>query len=238
MPFEHGSKAKVYVNGYDLTEYLTSVSVSGEGETAETTTFGKVAKTYIPGLKDATLSAEGLHSPAPGEIDAVVTAALASGKSMWCYYPQDDTLGSAGYGLDALKTSYEVESPVDDVVSVSAEAQSRTGLERILSLHPLGAEAVSGSGSSLDNGVATSDGGVSYLQVTEVSGTTPSLTARVQHSADNVTWVDLLTFANVTTAGSSQRIKVTGTVNRYIRTSWTISGTSPSFTFNVAFGRY
>lgn len=238
MAFDHGSKAKVYCNGYDLTRYLTSVSISGEQEAVEATTLGSTAKTYVPGLQDATISAEGIHSPAIGEIEDVIQAALGSGnESTWCYYPQGDALGASGYGLGAYITSYEVESPVDDVVSVTAEAQSARGLDNIISLHQLVAKTSTGTGMQVDNLTATTNGGVGYLQVTAVSGTGPSLTVKIQHSADGSTWADLITFSAVTASNKAQRIAVTGTVNRYIRASWTISGTSPSFTFNVAFAR-
>ncbi|AVX21595.1 hypothetical protein SAMN02745885_01656 [Carboxydocella sporoproducens DSM 16521] len=238
MAFEHGSKAKVYCNGYDLTPCLTSVSVSGELEAVEATTLGSTAKSYVPGLQDATISAEGIHSPAVGEIEYVVQAALGAGnESTWCYYPQGDALGARGYGLAAYFTSYEVESPVDDVVSVTAEAQSSKGLDNIVSLHQLATRTSTGSGGQVDNSAASSNGGVAYLQVTAVSGVSPSATIKIQHSADGITWADLATFAVVTASNNAQRVVVTGTVNRYLRATWTISGTSPSFTFNVAFAR-
>jgi len=61
---------------------------------------------------------------------------------------------------------------------------------------------------------------------------------RIQHSVDGSAWVDLVPFTAVTVANRAQRLAVTGTVNRHVRSQWTITGTTPSFTFHAAFGRY
>ena len=57
---------------------------------------------------------------------------------------------------------------------------------------------------------------------------------KVQHSADNVTYADLLTFTDLTAAGG-QRGAATGTVNRYTRLVYT--ATAGTATFVVGFGR-
>lgn len=238
MAVKHGKDARVYVNGYDLSGYFNQFGISGKADAVETTTFGAIAKSYIAGQKDATVSAEGIFDGATGAVDQVLSQALGSNSSIWTYWPQGETaVGDDGYGCDAIETTYEVTSPVDGVVAVSAEAQSKTGPERVDSLHPLATRTATGNGSSHDNGAATSNGGVAYLHVTAASGTSPSLTVNVQHSTDNATWVDLITFTAVTAGNQAQRVAVSGTVNRYVRATWTISGTSPSFTFSASFGR-
>lgn len=70
------------------------------------------------------------------------------------------------------------------------------------------------------------------LTVTAVSGTTPSLTVTLEHSADGVTWVTHSAFTAIT-AATTQR-KVASGLDRYIRCSWAITGTTPNFTFSVA----
>jgi hypothetical protein len=71
------------------------------------------------------------------------------------------------------------------------------------------------------------------LDVTAASGTTPSLTVTIQTSADGSTgWTTLGTAFNAATAVSNQR-KVLSGADRFVRASYTISGTTPSFTFSV-----
>ncbi|HSW64402.1 MAG TPA: hypothetical protein VLH56_14005 [Dissulfurispiraceae bacterium] len=238
MSFVHGSSGRFYVNGFNLSAFLKSVSGSEEIEAHDSTTFGATAKTYVPGLVDATLSAEGLFSGAVAATDAVLSAALRGRTPvLWNWLPAGDVDGAFGYGMSAISTSYEIETPVDDLVSVSTEAQSNTGMERTQVLHPLAAQTATGNGVARDHGAATTAGGAGYLQVMAASGTTPNLVARVQHSVDNSVWVDLITFAAVTAANVAQRLTVAGTVNRWTRTTWAITGTTPSFTLFAAFGR-
>jgi len=238
MPFQHGSKATVYANGYDLTGYLKNFSTSGQADVRDITVFGKTAKEYIAGLKDATLSAEGLLDGATDAIDQVLAAALGGASIVWNWYPQGDAVvGGDGYGFDAIETNYEIETPVDDVAVINVEAQSKVGRERVKSLHPLGQESASGSSTVLDNGAATTNGGVAYLQVPAIAGTAPTLDVKIQHSADNVTYTDLIVFAQVAVSRKAERKAVTGTVNRYVKAVWTLTGTGPVSTFHVAFGR-
>lgn len=71
--------------------------------------------------------------------------------------------------------------------------------------------------------------------VTAASGTTPSLAVSVEWSQDGVNFgpADAAadTFAAITTAATrAKRINVLGD---YMRIVWTITGTTPSFTFSV-----
>lgn len=239
MSFVHGSGGRFYVNGFDLSAFLKNVTGSGEIDTHDSTTLGATAKTYIPGLVDATLSAEGLFSGAVAATDAVLSAALRGRTPvLWNWLPSGNVDGAFSYGMSAIATSYEIETPVDDLVSVSTEAQSNVGLERAQILHPLAAQTVTGNGVARDHGASSTAGGAGYLQVVAASGATPNLIARVQHSVDNSVWVDLITFAAVTTPNVAQRLTVAGTVNRWTRCTWAITGTTPSFTLFGAFCRY
>lgn len=239
MSFVHGTVGRVYVNGFDLSAFLRQGSSAEAVEAHEVTTFGATAKAYFAGLTDATLTLEGLFSAALGATDAVLQAALRGrAPTVWNWLPAGDVDGGFGYGCSALHTSYDIESPVDGMVAVSAEAQSTTGLDRVQVLAPLLARSATGNGASRDHGAATTAGGVGYLQMPAISGAGASLVGRIQHSVDAVTWADLITFATETTPNRAQRIAVAGTVNRHTRATWTIAGTTPSVTCFLAFARF
>lgn len=70
-------------------------------------------------------------------------------------------------------------------------------------------------------------------QVTAASGTTPSLTVAVQTSNDGVTWYAApgATLAAQTANGTVVGVFV---LDRQFRFVYTISGTTPSFTFTVS----
>lgn len=70
------------------------------------------------------------------------------------------------------------------------------------------------------------------LNVTAVSGTTPNLVVLLEDSLDGVNWNTLITFAAKTAVGREVLSIDTGH-GAWLRASWTITGTTPSFTFDV-----
>jgi hypothetical protein len=71
------------------------------------------------------------------------------------------------------------------------------------------------------------------LNVTAASGTTPTLNVLVEDSVDGgLTWNTIGTFAQKTAAGR-EVINITTLFGDQLRVSWTIAGTTPSFTFAV-----
>ena len=86
--------------------------------------------------------------------------------------------------------------------------------------------------------MATGNGGGAFLIVSAKSGTSPTLDAKITHSADNVTYADLVTFTQATTTTAEVKTVAAGTtVNRYLKAVFTLGGTSPSFTAIMGFGR-
>ena len=64
-------------------------------------------------------------------------------------------------------------------------------------------------------------------------------TIKVQHSANDSSWADLITFTVVGASTKLGEIKaVTGTVNRYLRVTASTAGSSGSITFMVAATRF
>jgi hypothetical protein len=235
MPtFTHGKNARVYGNGYDLSGFFSTVTVSGEAETAEVTTLGNDDKVYIPGLRDATISLEGYYAGAEGEVDDLLTDWLGD-VTTWTVVMSPDSAGALAYCVRAVDTSYEVGAEIGGAVAVSAEGQVTEGREAARVLVPKTTATETGTGSAVDNASSSPDGLAAYLHVMEGSG---SLVVKVQHSADNSTWVDLATFTTVTADNAYQRVAVAGNVNRYLRATYTISGEDPSFTFHVAAARF
>lgn len=79
---------------------------------------------------------------------------------------------------------------------------------------------------------------VCHLNVTAVSGTSPSMTVKLQDSSDGTNWVDIPSAAfTAATATGTQRLVVSD-VGTMVRAVATITGTTPSFTFDLtAVGR-
>lgn len=235
MAFLHGKSTKVFINGYDLSAYFKGSTISGKADTAETTCYGGTAKAYIAGLKDATIKLEGLFEATANGIVDTLHAALGQDNGIFSIFPDGDAIGKIGFCSKGTEPSYEVDSPVADVVSVSAEVQSSVGAEMVLSHHAMGAATVDGNGSAVDGAASSANGGVGYLHVSAFSGLT-NLIVTIEDSADGATgWATILTFATVT-AVTKERVAITGTVRRYTRAVTNVTGTG-SVTFSASFGR-
>lgn len=133
MAFVHGKSAVFKLDDSggtlrDLSAYLDDVSMPRSIETAETTTFGSSAKTYITGLTDATISISGkFDSTADGYLAGVVGAAALLD---WEYGPEGSTAGKVKYSGTAILTSYEIGATVGDAVTASAELQISGAITR------------------------------------------------------------------------------------------------------------
>jgi hypothetical protein len=127
MPtFRHGKSTvfKVDNSGGTLTDIsntLTDVSFPQTIETAETTSFGSSAKTYIVGLTDGTLSISGNFDKT---VDIHLNAIVGKTDSVsFEYGPEGSTATYAKYTGECFLTSYEKSGGVGDVVKFSAEFQ-------------------------------------------------------------------------------------------------------------------
>lgn len=240
MAFIHGKSAQILHGAYNLSSFLNDASASADVEVAETTAFGSSAKTYIVGLKDGTVSASGMFDGAASATDEVLSASIGSDTLAPVTIGYDGTtLGNRVTILKAKTTSYEVSTPVGDVVAVSYSAQADGGLDQGVSLAALASVSTTTTGSSHDNSASSANGGVAQLHVTANSRDADA-TIKVQHSADNSTFADLATFTVVaTTVTTSERVIVASgtTVNRYLRAVNTLASGTGSITYQVSFAR-
>lgn len=252
MPtFVHGKNSKVYLDEFDMSAYLNSTDINHTQDTAETTAYGATARAYIPSQASGTLSFGGLYDAVTGagssdkEFEAilgstthpVLTVAIDGG-----------TIGNRAVIARANETSYTISSPVADINSVTADFECSAdpannvdfGVASGVQL-TTGASIAHGSLgnlASVDNSASSANGGAAVLHVptNTVDGDT---TIKVQHSADDAVWVDLISFTAVGASTiTSQLSAVTGTVNQYLRVTASTAGSSGAITFMVSFARF
>jgi len=132
MPtFIHGKDAHFSLDNAagsltDISNTVNEVTLPRSIETAETTAFGDDDKTYIVGLGDATISVSGMFDATVNTHLNGVVAALKAGSvtsSTFEYGPAGSAASSPKLSGEALVTSYEIGSPVGDVVTYSLELQ-------------------------------------------------------------------------------------------------------------------
>lgn len=250
MPtFVHGKGTSVLIDEFDLSAYFNSVDVSTSIDTAETTAFGANSKSYITGLRDGTLSLSGMWSADTDGSDEELSAILGATTTPVVTVEFDaGTIGNRATLARAHETSFSISSPVADVVTVTADfnASADTAAGVNLSIAN-GVQLTTGSSiafgslgdlASVDNGASSANGGMGIFHVTANTLDGDAL-IKVQHSADDSTFADLLFFGATAGTTSSGVRTATGTIQRYIRvTASSATATSGSITFHVAFARY
>ena len=239
MAFRHGKNTGVLFGAYDLSSYFKSASAANSVDTAEATGFGSTAKGYVVGLKNGTANVEGMFDGSVGAVDEALSAAFTAGVGKpTTITPDGYVVGRRAHLLSSLSSTYEVDSPIGDVVSVKGMFQADGGIDFgfLLSSAVI---AATGNGPAVDNTTATTNGGVAHLHI-PANTSNGTIVVKVQHSTDNITFVDLVTFTTVVAATpTSERVAVAPgtTVNRYVRASYTLAGTTGSATIAVAFAR-
>ena len=94
---------------------------------------------------------------------------------------------------------------------------------------------VGGTGGSLVQANSL-QGGVGYLQITQLDGFT-GFVGKIQNSTDDTVYTDLITFDDVTSAPTAQRKVISGTVGRYLAFQGDVTGTG-SITVFCGFARF
>jgi hypothetical protein len=238
MAFVHGKGVEVLYGGKKLTSFFNDATVSRNIDSAETTAFGDSAKKYITGMMDGTMSLSGMFDGEANAIDDHLKTTIgAAAADVATVLPEGAANGKAAYSAAVRQTSYEVSSPIGDVVAVSLEVQADGGVDRCVILNGEQAVTSSGTGTPVDNTAASSNGAAAYLHVT-ANTRDGATTFKVQSSADNNTWADLATFTSVSaTSTTAERVLVSGSVPRYLRASHAPGGSSGSITYTITLGR-
>lgn len=238
---------RLFSGGADLTSVSNKVELKAELEEKDTTNFGDydaatgtVWASCTGGLFKTTMSAEGQWEAGDaGMVDDATWADLGV-VGVNTVGPHTVDVGAVAWLVPALRGSYQLGGSTGDVAPWAMSGAGSGVQARGVVLHPPGtARTATGTGTAVQHvAVATGKRLYAHLHVLSASGTTPSITVKVQSSVDNTfaSPTDRVTFSAATARGA-QASSVAGPVtDTWWRAQWTISGTSPSFLLLVAVG--
>ncbi len=237
MPtFTHGKDAEILLDNTNLSTTLTDAAVSLTSDVVETSTFTSSSKNYVSGLKDGTATLSGYFETSSPDSDAEFLAQLGGTGSAFSIMPIGSTRGNPSSLGKVIEVSYDRSADIGGVVSVAVSFQFDDDNFNGFSLLAPTAKTATGNETSVDFGAAGTNGGGGVIHVTAVSGTSPTLDAKIQTSSDNSTFSDYITFSQLTAVGSEYKTS-NSVPNRYARAVLTIGGTNPSFTVAMSFGQ-
>ena len=238
MPtFNHGKNAVVLLDNTNLSTTLTDASVSLTADVAETSTFsGGVSsgKTYVSGLKDATVTLSGYFESSSPDADAEFLAQLGSSGSAFSIAPIGYTRGNPTEFGNVIGTSYDRSADIGSVVAVAVAFQFNGDAYNGKSLLAPTAITSSSNQTGVDYAAAGTNGGAGVLHCTVSSGS-PTLDVKIQTSADNVSYSDYITFSQATGATSELKTSASNPA-RYARAVLTFGG-SGSITAAISFAQ-
>ena len=236
MPtFNHGKDAVVLLDNTNLSTTLTDLSVSLTADVSETSTFSSSSKSYVSGLKDGNATASGYFETTSPDSDAEYLAQLGGSGSAFSIAPSGYTRGNPTTLGSVIETSYDRSADIAGIVAVAVAFQFDADTFDGKSLVAPAAFTTTSTETSVDFGAAGTNGGGAAIHVTAASGTSPTLDAKIQTSADNASFSDYITFSQLTAVGSEFKTN-TSNPARYARAVLTIGGSTPSFTVAISFG--
>jgi len=241
MAKESGLNVRLYVSGYDLSGDANSLGAVGySNELYEVTTLDSSATARLLGKVDGTLTVNGFFDNASGKIHAVLSG--NSGKiptaDVNVLVPLSSAAGDPCYGLVAKEAEYNTDrSDTGPVTVYSSFASNGFGPEfgEMMTAHD-DTHASAGSGTVVDSGAASSNGGTGFLQVFSLAS--GSVVTKIQECATSGgSYTDLVTFSTVAAAAAptSERLVMTGTVQQYLKV--TTTGTFSNAAIAVGFAR-
>lgn len=235
MSKQSGLGSRFLVAGYDISGDVQALdSVGASTAMLDVTDITQPAHSRIGGLRDGMMSFTSYFDDANS---VPVLDALPTSDVQMMFLVPTLAVGAPAAVLNAKQVSYDPSRGTDGSLTFKTEGQGNGyALEWGVTLTAgVMTQQAPGSAAALNQGAATAYGAQAYLQVTQFTGT--SVTVTVEHSADGSTYSPLMAFTAVAAAPAAQRISVSNstTVGQYVQV--TTTGTFTSAEFAVVFIR-
>ncbi len=251
MTTYNGSDVAFFLaDGYSIRDYLLTLKSTAKGETQDKTPLGwQFKRNLFAGIIDVALECSLLYDDAVGASDDYLRN-LATGNAFTadvvCYGLETNTAGKRFVGLQSMNVEADSRgAKKGDIheMEVSYSNSNEYGQQDGTIIMPLQTVTAAGNTTGVDNGADTTDGGIVYLQVPAITlGGYTNWSLKLQDSADNITFADVAgaSAKTFTTSPGSALMAVTGTIRRYTRILYALTGAGadPSLTAFCGLVRY
>lgn len=238
MKYGSPSFAVFLVDGYDLlAAKVQGVTRKVENLLQRTDGLGDSWRLHSPtGMRRGVLTQEGaFFEDSAASMHAAFKAVSTTAVRILCAAYGGNTIGKPFFGAEgALLTSYEPLAINGELTKANAAYEITGQVDDGVIVQEWEAKTADWntktSGEQHDNAASSNNGAVGYLQVSAFSGFT-GMIVKIRHSADDVTYADLITFTNVTAGPVAERLTVAGTVNRYTCVDGDVTGSGSATVF-------
>jgi len=233
MAKKAGLAQKLFQGIYDISGDVGSIGTwSTPVNTYEVTGIDKSATERIQGLVTGNVTYNSFFNDATG---AIFDASKVPDTDTLLTWAIGQTVGDAAGMLHGMHTNYDPSRGADGLITFEINTLASAGnipVWGVMLTPGLKTDSSAANGATLDQGAQTSAGAEGFLHVTSFTGS--NFTATIQDSANGSDWGTLKAFTQVTGTGS-ERVTVSGTVERYVRVIST--GTFNPVSFAVSFRR-
>ena len=237
----NGLNVRFYVEGYDLSGDANALSAMGyTNELLDVTALDSSARKRIIGIVDSEITCDAWFDNAASKQHAIWTS--NSGKQpttdQEIVIPFGSAVGDQFVGLVAKQGTYSVTRSPGSAISANAVFSangSAAEFGEMLTAHD-DTHSTAGSGTVVDSGASSSNGGTGYLQILSLAS--GSVTVNLQESTSSGgSYSNFMTFSTVAAAAApaAERLTMEGTVQRYIKV--TTTGTFSNAKIVVGFSR-
>lgn len=252
--------ASLLVDGRDILGTVTQLNDKQFALTEETHALGDAYVEHsFTGVRRAEITQEGFYDDAANSAHAALgqhttgSTVLGPGNStrVLTYQAEGTATGANFKGMTAVQIDYAVEPGRAVFHKAKATYWSNGRFDQGKVLQTFRATA----GTSAEVGAAvqrvdasggavttsTTGGGAGYFQMSAFTSAAlaTAVQSRIQHSSDNITYADLITFTSATAAPFAQRATVSGGVEAYLRANTSYQGgASATITAFWGFARY
>lgn len=232
--------ARLWIGAYNFSGDANALALDFSAEQQDDTALVDTARSRLPGLIASALQCEGFWNAGAGQIDEFLhdNVNLADVPVTVCPIA-GAAEGDRAFTFLAAMADYQRPAEIGSLFRFSAGAEGRgVPLVRGELLHNATRTASGNGGARQLGALSASQKLYAALHVITVSGTTPSLTGKVQSddSSSFLSPIDRITFAAKTAAGYEWASVAGAITDDWWRVNFTISGTTPSFAFVVAAG--
>lgn len=242
MPFVHGRRTSVYLDGLDLSPYLNAAEWSTEQDTAETTAFGSSWASFIAGEQGSKVAFQGLYDPTMLDLENMIGDDFSLTNGVLTVCQGGTAVGDGARLFQVTNAAYGQSSPVGGVVAVKwdTSASGVGGFGQVL--HPMGTDVNTTTGAGKDDAAATSLGWTAHLHVTGITGG-GSWVVKLQDSTVDSGYSDVTggAFASVAAKASQRLLAATSTtqLRRWVKYVATRTGGAggDSITFQLSYSR-
>jgi len=232
------SDYKVFINGVDRSGDYNRINLALDMDELESTTVGDTSKEYIAGLIGAKFDGEVFMSHGVGEVETVAYSDHGVADRVMSIYPSS-TAGTKGYALEGVELEESPAMKIGDLSRMTIRASnSGSAIIRVTDMEGLVTKTATGDGTARQLGtVSAAQKLYSVLHVTSASADDSlTVTVKSDDSEGFSSPATQITHTAFTDEGAELKTKAGPITDNWYRVSWTITGSSPEFIFDIGVG--